>query len=244
VKAVVTAGGRVEGEYARLAGTTCKALAPVRGITMLEHVVAALRGCGVDAIAVVGDQRIERMLGDRVERYIADQGSGERNVIAALMAWPEDGDPLLYATSDMPYIDTASLRQFVCRVPSDALAMPLIEGEDFEARFPGASGFGITLAGQRVVNGGVFHIAAGSATRVANTAARLFNARKSAWRMATIAGAPLLARWVFGRLSLEMLETRARALVGGEVLAVRGCCAELGFDADSADAYRYALTHA
>ena len=58
VRAVVTAGGRVDGEYARLAGTTVKALAMVRGVSMLDRILDALRGAGATHIAVVGGAEV------------------------------------------------------------------------------------------------------------------------------------------------------------------------------------------
>ena len=52
MKAVITAGGPIEGAYATIAGTRIKALAPLRGVTMLDRTIAALRQVGIDRIAV------------------------------------------------------------------------------------------------------------------------------------------------------------------------------------------------
>jgi len=243
LKAVITAGGPIEGAFARASGTSLKALAPVRGRTMLARTIEALRAIEVDRIAVVGNDEISGAVGSLVDRIVPDGGSGSRNILGALGAWPEDGEPLLYLTCDMPYVTAAALSDFASRTPGDALAMALCEADAFAARFPRASGFGITLAGERVVNGGVFHIPAGAAPRIRSFATQLFEARKAPWRMAAIAGPMLLLRFIIGRASIAHLEERGRLLLDIPVTAVRNCAPELGFDADTIAEYRHACDY-
>jgi GTP:adenosylcobinamide-phosphate guanylyltransferase len=243
LKAVITAGGPIDGEFARAAGTALKALAPVRGRTMLARAIGALRDIGVERIAVVGNEEIRAAYGSAVEEIVPDGGSGTRNILSALGAWPEDGESLLYLTCDMPYISGAAMQGFVERVERDALAIPLCEHDAYVARFPGAPPAGITLGGVRVVNGGAFHIPAGSAQGIRSFATQLFEARKTPWRMATIAGPALLVRFMLGRLSIAQLEARGRFLLGIPVAAVRYCAPELGFDCDVIADYAYANEH-
>lgn len=243
MKAVITAGAPIDGEFARLAQTRLKALAPVGGKTMLDRTIDALRGAGAGPIAVVGNDEVQRAIEDRVEKKIADRGTGAQNVLAALDAWPEDGEPLLYVTCDMPFVQSAHIAAFLRRVPREALAMPLAGIDAFRERFPGAPPFGITLAGETVVNGGIFYIPSGSSQRIRSFATALFDARKAPWKMASIAGPSLLLKFAIKRLSIETLEARARMLLGIAVVAIRGAAPELAYDADVADEYRYALDH-
>ncbi len=243
MKAVITAGGPIDGPYAQLAGTNVKALAPVRGATMLDRTIAALRQAGVSRIAVVGNAQVRQSVDGRIEKIVDDAGTGAKNVLGALDAWPDDGEPLLYLTCDMPYVTTEALTSFIERVPPNALAMPLTEIDDFTRRFPGAPPFGITLAGECVVNGGVFHIPGGGSARIRSFATTLFDARKAPWRMATITGPMLLLKFAFKRLSIADVEQRARKVLDMKVMAVRRAAPELAFDADTADEYRYAIEH-
>lgn len=236
--AVVTAGGRIAGEYAYDAATTVKALAPVRGETMLTRVLSALSAAGADRIAVVGGNEVRAACGGGV-RFVDESPSGAENVLRALRAWPDEG-ALLYATSDMPYVTAAAVRDFVERAPKDAVAIALTEHADFTARFPDAPPFGITLAGERVVNGGLFRIPAGARAVVARLAAELFDARKRPWQMARMVGLGTLLRFATRRLSVTDVEAVAVRLLGVRGAAVRGCAPELGFDADTVDEYRYA----
>lgn len=239
MKAVVTAGGRIDGEYARAAGTQLKALAPVRGETMLDRTIRALRDLGVTCVAVVGNDEVRERVSGRVE-IVPDAGSGARNVLAALDVWPIDGEPLLYLTCDMPYVDAGAIAGFLGAVSPSTLAMPLAEHAAFSARFPNAPAFGISLAGERVVNGGVFHIPPPARVAIRSFATALFDARKAPWRMAAIAGPSLVFRLILKRLSIGALEARARKVLRTEVAAIRNCAPELAFDADTVEEYRYA----
>ena len=244
MNAVITAGAPIGGDFAELAGVSFKALAPMRGRTLLDGTIEALHQVGIERIAVVGGDDVARSCAGRVTRIVPDAGSGAGNVLAALDAWNDDGAPLLYLTCDMPYVDATSLRDFLDRAPRDTLAMPLTEHAQFVQRFPDAPAAGITLAGERVVNGGVFLIPADASPRIRSFATQLFDARKAPWRMATIAGPLLLLRFMFGRLSIAQLEQRAKDVLHMNVLAVRDAAPELAYDVDVADDYRYAVEHA
>jgi molybdopterin-guanine dinucleotide biosynthesis protein A len=239
--AVITAGGPIDGAYAARAGTTLKALAPVRGRTMLARTIAALRDCGIERIAVVGNDAVRETCDDAV-KMLPDTGTGSGNVLSALDAWPDDG-ALLYLTCDMPYIDARSLQWVLDRIEPATLSMPLAEHADFVKRFRNAPAFGITLAGERVVNAGVFYIPARARAKIRALATTMFEARKAPWKMASIAGPLILVQFALGRASIGALETRARTLLGIPVTALRNAPPELGFDADTEAEYAYALEH-
>jgi hypothetical protein len=160
--------------------------------------------------------------------------------LRALRAWPEDGEPLLYATSDLPYINAVAIRDFTERVPGGTLGVPLAEFSAYAARFPQAPATGITLAGERVVNGGVFLLPPDSAPRLAGAATAIFESRKRPWRMASLIGPAALIRFAVGRLSVANLEATAQRVLELPARAVRGCAPELAFDVDTAVEYGYA----
>jgi len=210
---------------------------------MIARTLDALRACGIDRIAVVGNDAVAAECASvAAVNMLGDTGTGVGNVLAALDAWPDD-ESLLYLTCDMPYVDARALQWFLDRVDARTLAMPLAEYGDFVRRFPNAPPFGISLAGERVVNGGVFHLPAGSRARVRALATTMFEARKAPWKMARVAGLPVLAGFLFGRVSVRTLEARARDVLAIPVAATRGAPPELAYDADTADEYRYALEH-
>lgn len=239
MNAVVTAGGRIAGEFARLAGTQIKALAVVRGQTMLERVVGAARGAGCTRIAVVGGAAVREVCAGSVDRLIDESDDGGQNIVRALGAWSDD-EPLLYLTSDLPYVNASAIAEFLAKRTPNAIAMPICSYAAFEKRFVQAPPFGITLAGERVVNGGAFYLPAGAARVVAALAAQLFTARKSPWAMARLLGAPLLARFLTRTLTVNSIETYARRRSGRATQAVRDTSPELAFDVDTVEEYCYA----
>ncbi len=235
----LTAGGRIAGLYAEEAGTTVKALVSVRDETMLARVIAAARGAGAEQIAVVGGSEVRRACGADVDVVIGESASGAENLLQALRIWPDD-EPLLLMTTDLPYIDARSLRAFIEAAPSGMLSMPIATTAAFDARFPDAPPYGITLGGERVVNGGAFLFPAGSAEMAATVATQFFDARKSPWRMASMLGLSLALRFATGRLSIAALEREAERRLKVPTRAVRNAPPELCFDADRVEEYRYA----
>lgn len=240
--AVITAGGRVDGEFADLLGTPVKALAPFEKATFLQITIDAIRGAGIEHIAVVGGAEVRAACSGCVERCIDESAEGAQNLRRALHAWSSDV-PLLYLTSDMPFITAQTLRTFLERIPQDTLVLPLAEGEDFDRRFPGAPPFGVTLAGERVVNGGAFVIPPHAHDRIERFAMQFFDARKSVWRMARLTGPGLLLQFAVRRLGITQLEKHARRLLGVPALALRNAPPELAYDVDVLDEYRYAVAH-
>lgn len=243
MNAVITAGGRIDGAYAAAAGTAIKALAPVRGALMIERVVEAVRGAGIDRIALVGPAAVRDACAERVDRFIGEGASGSHNVQLALRSWDDD-EPLLYVTSDLPYITAGALRDAVLRTTAGVLTMPVAERAAFERRFPDAPPFGITLAGERIVNAGVFVVPAGASMAIARRAAQLFDARKAPLQMAGLVGPTFLLRMLLGRLTIAAIEKRAWRVLGYPAMALRGCAPELAYDADTYAEYRYASLRA
>jgi GTP:adenosylcobinamide-phosphate guanylyltransferase len=244
VKAVITAGGRIDGAFAEAARTDVKALAIVRGATMLEHVVNSLRACGATRIAIVGGAGVRAAFESRVEAIVDESPSGSKNLLRALGAWPEDGEPLLYATSDLPYVSAATLGDFLDRRDPGTIAVSLSELADYRARFPGAPAAGITLGGERVVNGGIFSIPAGASGAIATVATRFFEARKQPWRMAALVSPLAVLRFLVGRLRISDLEAEATRVLVYPARAVRNCAPELAFDVDGIAEYEYVRTQA
>ncbi len=243
MNAVITAGARVNGAFARRIGTPVKALARVGGRTLLDASIDAARGAGVTRLAVVGGSEVREACAQAVDVIIEESESGAANLQRALGAW-DGGAPLLYMTSDMPFIGAPVLREFIEAVPRDALALPVTACADFERRFPGAPPFGIEIGGERIVNGGVFWIPAGAASTVEKLAMRFFDARKSKTRMALLLGPVLCLQFAFGRLTIGALEMQARRRLGIPAIAIRGASPDLAYDIDTLDEYAYAVQRA
>ena len=241
VNAVITAGGLVSGDFARTIGTDVKALASLGGITLLERAIAAARGAGAERIAVVGGDAVRARCAHSVERVVDASEDGGENILRALSAW--DTGPLLYLTSDLPFVDAAGVRRFADRSAPYALTMPLARAEAYEARFPHAPEHVIELGGERVANGNVFFIAPPAIAPIRAWATKFFAARKSAIGMARLLGPALLLRFVFRKLTIAAIERKAQRTLGVSVAAIRDADPEMCFDVDTLAELEYAREH-
>jgi GTP:adenosylcobinamide-phosphate guanylyltransferase len=241
MRAVITAGGLVEGEFAEAIGTRVKALAPFGSRTLLDVVLDACAGAGIDGIAVIGGAEVRTHLANRGVRAIDAAEDGGTNVLRALGAWP--GERIIYLTSDIPFASADGLRELIARSSGFALTMALAGAEAYGARFPGAGEHSVALGGERVANGNAFVIAPEAVEPVRAFATKLFAARKSLPRLALLLGPALCLRFALKRLTIADLEAYGRRRLGVAVGALRDCDPGLCYDVDSLADYRYACTH-
>jgi CTP:molybdopterin cytidylyltransferase MocA len=237
----ITAGGRVEGELAALIGTTVKALAPFDGGTLIDAAVASARANGARRIVVIGGDAVAAHCGGDVDEVVPESPDGRENIRKAISKGA--GEALLLMTSDMPFVSAPALAAFLERAVAADVALPLASAEAYEAAYPGAPPHVTRLGNERIANGSVVYFGPGVAPRVLDPARKLFAARKNLLRMALLLGPPLLVRFACGRLEIEHVEARARALLGIDARAVRDSAPELCFDVDTTADYRYALAH-
>lgn len=238
LRAVVTAGGRVDGAFAAAIGTLIKALAPFGERLLLDVVLDAIGHAGIADIAVVGDPELGPLLAGRA-RLVRAASDGATNVARALDAWP-DGDDLLFSASDLPFAAAADLRGFLDRSAPFELTMPLADAAAYAAAYPGAPPHVTALGGERVAGGSVFFIGAPARAAVRVVAGRFFAARKSAVGMARLLGSALLLRYCTGRLRIADVERRAAGAFGVRAAAIRNAAPGLCYDVDTLDDYRYA----
>jgi molybdopterin-guanine dinucleotide biosynthesis protein A len=245
MRAVITAGGLVDGEFASAIGTRVKALAPLGPQTLdpqtlLDVVLDACAGAGIDEIAVIGGGEVHTHLAGRGVRVIDAAFDGATNVLRALDAWP--GERFVYLTSDMPFATSGALSELIARSEPYALTMALAGVAAYAARFPDAPEHAVTLGGERVANGNAFVIAPEAVEPVRAFATKLFDARKSLPRLALLLGPALCLRFAMKRLTIADVEAYGRRRLGVAVGALRDCDPGLCYDVDSLDDYRYACT--
>jgi CTP:molybdopterin cytidylyltransferase MocA len=238
VRAVITAGGLVEGPFAAAIGSAVKALAPLGSRTLLDVVLDACEGAGIDGVAVIGGAEVRAHLAGRDVRVVEAALDGGTNVLRALDAWP--GERFVYLTSDMPFANAGGVRDLIARSADLALAMALADVQAYEARFPGAPGHSVALGGERVANGNAFVVAPSAVVPARTMATKFFDARKSLLKLALLLGPSMCLRFATKRLSIADLEAYGRRRLGVAVGALRGCDPGLCYDVDTLEDYEYA----
>jgi len=239
MRAVITAGGTVEGTFAAAIGTPVKALAPWRDATLLDAVLDACLGAGIDGIAVVGDATVRAHVADRANVRVLDAAAdGGANVLRALDAWP--GERIVYLTSDLPFITAEGVRDVIARSAPYALTMGIASAQAYAACFPAAADHAVRLGAERVVNACAFVIAPEAVVPLRAFATRFFAARKSLLRMAMLLGPLMTVRFALRQLDVADLEAFAGRRLGVSVAAIRDADPGLCYDVDALKEYRYA----
>ena len=151
MRAVITAGGTVEGSFAAAIGTPIKALAPFAGRTLLDIAIAACAVSEIDGIAVIGGAEVREHLRGSDVRVIDALDDGRANVLRALAAWP--GERILYLTSDLPFVTAAGVAALIARSEPYAVTMGLASVQSYAARYADAAPAGVTFGAETVVNG-------------------------------------------------------------------------------------------
>jgi CTP:molybdopterin cytidylyltransferase MocA len=241
MRAVITAGGLVDGAFADAIGSEVKALAPFGARTLLDVALDACEGAGIDGVAVIGGPEVRAHIRARSVRAIDAAPDGETNLLRALGAWP--GERIVYLTSDLPFASAAGLRDLIARSAEYALTMALADIGAYEARFPGAPAHSVVLGGERVANGNAFVLAPEAVAPARALATLFFGARKSLLRLALLLGPSMCLRFATKRLTIADVEAYARRRLGVPVGALRGCDPGLCYDVDTLADYEYARMH-
>ncbi|MBD5656364.1 MAG: hypothetical protein IAI50_14460, partial [Candidatus Eremiobacteraeota bacterium] len=176
-----------------------------------------------------------------VDVVIDESTDGRENIRRAIATGNDEA--LLLLTSDLPFVEGPSLRAFVERCAAADVALPLARADDYEHAYPGAPPHVTRIGKERVANGSVVYFAPHVAARVLDVAGKLFEARKSLVRMATLLGPALLLRFASGKLDIGHIEARAQTLLGIRARAIRDAAPSLCFDIDTIEDYRYACAH-
>lgn len=238
---VITAGGRPTPEdplYLYTQGQP-KALLDMGGRTMLERVVDALQSSqSIEEIVVAGLGHDHGQSFRRPVHHLPDQGSLVANALAGV-AWVRqrrpDAEAIFLSSADVPTITGEIIDAHVdaCRPFDCAVYYAFVTQEIMEARFPGSRRTFVPLKNRlRVAGGDIFLIQPSLADHNPALWEAMTNARKHAWRLASIVGPGTLLKFLFRRLSVPDLEATGARMINRPVKIILSPHAELAMDAD------------
>ncbi len=138
-------------------------------------------------------------------------------------------------TSYVPLITSEIVDGFIesCQPFNKGLYYNFITKEVMEARFPGSNRTYVKLKDGMQIAGGDLMIAnpiIGSKNE--ELWKTLTNARKHAWKIATVIGIDMLIKFIFRRIGTAEIEKKASEILGLPVEIVLSPYAEIGMDAD------------
>ncbi|MCX7918097.1 MAG: nucleotidyltransferase family protein [bacterium] len=232
--AVVLAGGRITGEYARVTGQTIKALIPFNGKTCLSIALNALLGSKyINQIYVVGPPEIkfEESVG-RSYQFIPEGESGEENIFRGASAISYSGR-FIICCSDMPFIQSRDVDEFIELCPEDTIAnYPIFLKEMIERTYPDVRREYVYLKDGAYTGGNLFLVHTDLFTQYQELITAVFRARKSQFRMCRLLGITFIVRFLFRQLTVTDIENKVSDILGGRVKAILNASPNLGMDID------------
>jgi molybdopterin-guanine dinucleotide biosynthesis protein A len=235
VPAVVLAGGRPDPEMAGVG--LPKAFAPLRGRTMVDFVLDALRGSPrIERIMLVGPRGLPPSVAPAVDALIPERGSLLDNLAAGL-AGIDPNRPVLALAADVPLLTPPAITEFVdaaCALDADP-GYGVVPRADVERAFPGARKTYVRLRDGVFTGGSLFLITPGAFLRARPVLERAILARKRPWQLARLLGASTLIGLATGGLRIDALEARVERVAGIRARAVICHHPEIGLDVDRSE---------
>lgn len=235
IDAVVLAGGPLD-DIARLQpDAPNKAFVEIGGVTLAARVLAALRGSSsVGQIVVVAPPSVR----GRRDLASADElrPDGVRiteSLRNGLSGFAPDSDVLVVA-SDLPVLTSAAVDDFVRRVGElhADVVYGCVEKSVHMAAFPQVPHTWARLRDGTFCGGGLAAIKPRALPLLERFIERLGAARKHPFKLASLFGWDMLARFAVGRLSIAQAEARGSKILGAPVRALVSPYPETGVNVD------------
>jgi GTP:adenosylcobinamide-phosphate guanylyltransferase len=232
--AVILAGGGIEPEWQAQTGVRSRAEVVVGDAPMYRHVLRALQGVeNICAILIVGD--VPEGEGYTV---VPPRANLLENARIGLEQSPTES--VLFATVDLPFLTTESVRFFLeaSLRSGAALTYAVVPAELCRERFPAMKRTTVRLREGEITGGNLFWARREVALRELPRLEALYQARKQPVRMAMHIGLGLLARFLAAQylnprlLSIEQIERRVAQILRVPVKAIITPYPEVGTDID------------
>jgi len=232
---VVVLAGAGDGDSALMPEQkTHKALIPLHGRPLIDYVLHALAGLGMDVeVVIVGFLSSALPCTPVPCQFVADHGGILENVLAGLAA-AGSREHVLISSCDLPFLTSEAISDFMERAAETGadLCYPVVREQAIESRFPGDCRSYRKLADGSFAGGDLLWLRPSIVQRNAGFAQDLTSNRKSAWGLAKVMGSSTVIRFLTGRLRVADLEKRASKLLGCTVAAVESVHPEIAMDID------------
>ena len=223
IDAVVLAGGPLDAVARLQPGAPNKAFVEIGEVTLVGRVLAALRrATGVGRLVVVAPPSMkghrDLALADELRPDGVRITESLRNGLASFDA----NAHVLIVASDLPVLTSPAVDDYVLRV--DALAADVIYGCVEKGvhlqRFPDVPHTWARMRDGTYCGGGIVAMKPRALPMLERFIERLGAARKHPFKLASLFGWDMLARFALGRLTIAAAEARAERILGAPVRAL------------------------
>ena len=242
---LLPAGGTLKPADAEAFGTPYKSLAKVGGQTVLASTLDAVTGLGnVRRVVLAGEAEVlAHPDAARATDKLPGGNSGPQTILNGLEALTahDAADFVLIVTTDLPFIKTHHLSDFLKRCGNQELSVPVIKSVDFAARFPGTTNTYMRLADGLWTAGCAYRVQSEAFRRALPHIEQAFAQRKSPIGLAKLLGPMFALKFVLGQLTVPQVLGKVESIIGCTGAAVYGCAPELAYDLDDREDHEYAL---
>ena len=243
---IVPAGGTINPAFERVAGTENKALIRLEGVSVLANTLECIRGLpGARRIVVIGSDNVRKEVGSIANDVLPEEQSGPKNIFAGLRFLAGSSaatERVLIVTSDLPFLTTDTLSNFLGLCPRDKdFCVPLISKDSFAEAFPGAEATFVTMRDGVWTTGCAYLATPRALFNATEHIERVFENRKSKIGMARMLGFKFVWGYVTKTLVVADVEKKVKELLHCIGVAVPNSPPELAYDIDYIEDYHYAL---
>lgn len=237
--AVVLADSRVSGPLGASTGQKIKALLPVKGSPVVNHVLTALRDAPeVDRVCVVGPKEV-RDASEMVDLWARDEGSRIANLHTGISSLGSATRRILICSCDLPFVSGKSISCLIQRAPSQLeVCVPLVRQFDFNKTFPRSRRNFTRFADGDVAVGHVLIVDTRSVTGNLSHLDVLFDRRISLGAAASCFGVVYAVRLALGQICVKDMEERASKITQCRCSTLAGCSPVLAYAIDTLADYR------
>jgi len=233
--AVVLAGGPHDELAAHTAGAPNKAFVEIRGVTLVERTLRALReAAGIGRIVVVAPPGMRTAAALTLADEMRPDGVRIRDSLRSGLADFDPNADLLVSASDLPVLSAESIDDFISRAKAaDAdLTYGCLEKATHMAKYPEAPHTWARLRDGIYCGTGLITLRPRVWPALEKVIERLGEARKNPLQLASLFGWRILWRYALGRLTIPQAEARASYVIGAKVRAIVSPYAEIGINVD------------
>ncbi len=242
--AIILAGDRSPGDpLVEAAGVCCKALVPVGGKPMVQHVLEVLEQsqavghlvlCGPPWDALSREAALREAVAAKRCRWLESKTSPSRSAAAAMATIPED-EAILMTTADHALLSQEIVDYFCTRARASKhdVLVALTDYDQVIRTYPNTRRTALRFRDGNYSGCNMFAFTTPQARNIAQFWTRIESQRKNPLRVISAAGWPAVLRYLCGRLSLEAALHSISKRVGLKIGAVIMPFPEAAVDIDT-----------
>jgi molybdopterin-guanine dinucleotide biosynthesis protein A len=233
--AVVLAGGPIDAVAREQPGAPNKAFVEIGGITLVGRVMSALRSApAIGRIVAVAPLSARDHAGLTLADELRPDGVRITESLRSGLAGLPANDDVLVAASDLPVLTAEAVQDFVERARrlNADVVYGCVEKNVHLARYPDVPHTWARLRDGTFCGGGLVSIKPRALPLLERFIERLGAARKHPFRLASLFGLDVLARFAIGQLAIADAEARAARILGAPARALVSPFAETAVNVD------------